>query len=109
MSSPDTTSRAPVVAAFSPETAAQEPVEFGLAASRLTGAPLIVAVVVHGGPVVRHTGRDVSEGDYERTIEHLRQGLHRRGLRDVEVRVFEDHTASRGIARARDELDAGLV
>jgi nucleotide-binding universal stress UspA family protein len=109
MSSPDTSTRAPVVAAFSPATAAREPVEFGVAASRVTGAPLVVVVVLHGGPVVHQTGRDVSEDDYERTIEHLREGLLRRGLRHVEVRVMRDRTAARGLARALDELDPELI
>jgi len=58
---------------------------------------------------MHQTGRDVAEGDYDRTIEHMRQGLLRRGLRDVEVRVFHDHTAARGLARALDELDPELI
>jgi nucleotide-binding universal stress UspA family protein len=105
----DRHSRAPIVAAFSPQSAAREPVEFGVAASRVTGAPLIVAVVRHGGPVVRHVAGAVSEGDDERTLEHLRLGLDREGLRDVEIREFEDRTATRGLARALDELAPELI
>jgi nucleotide-binding universal stress UspA family protein len=44
--------RAPILAAFSPSAPAREPVEFGLAASRLTGAPLVVIAVRHAGAVV---------------------------------------------------------
>jgi nucleotide-binding universal stress UspA family protein len=109
METHDSHSRAPIVAAFSPQTAAREPVEFGVAASRVTGAPLIVAAVRHSGPVVRSVAGEVSEGDDDRTLEHLRLGLERRGLRDVEIRVFEDRTAARGLARALDELAPELI
>jgi nucleotide-binding universal stress UspA family protein len=110
METQDPQSRSPIVAAFSPGTAAREPLEFGLAASRVTGAPLVIVAVRHGGPVMhQRAGGEVAEGDEDRTIEHLRTGLGRRGLHDVEVRVFEDNTAARGLARAVDELDPELI
>jgi nucleotide-binding universal stress UspA family protein len=109
METKDPQSRSPIVAAFSPGTAAREPLEFGLAASRVTGAPLVIVAVRHGGPLVHNRGGDVDEGDDARTIEHLRTGLTRRGLHDVDVRVFEDNTAARGLARAVDELDPELI
>jgi nucleotide-binding universal stress UspA family protein len=109
METQDPQSRSPIVAAFSPGSAAREPLEFGLAASRVTGAPLVIVAVRHGGPLMHSRGGDVEEGDDDRTIEHLRTGLERRGLRDVEVVVFEDNTAARGLARAVDELDPELI
>jgi nucleotide-binding universal stress UspA family protein len=110
METQDPQSRSPIVAAFSPGTAAREPLEFGLAASRVTGAPLVIVAVRHGGPVMhRMGGGHVEEGDEDRTLEHLRAGLGQRGLHDVEVRVFEDNTAARGLARAVDELDPELI
>jgi nucleotide-binding universal stress UspA family protein len=109
METQDPSSRSPIVAAFSPESAAREPLEFALAASRVTGAPLVIVAVRHGGPLMHSRGGDVEEGDDDRTIEHLRTGLERRGLRDVEVLVFEDNTAARGLARAVDELDPELI
>jgi nucleotide-binding universal stress UspA family protein len=109
MSSHATQRRAPIVAAFSAESAAREPLEFGLAASRVTGAPLVIVTVKHGGPVMHRAGADVAEGDEDRTMDHLRSGLARRGLHDVEVLTFEDHTAARGLARALDELDPELI
>jgi nucleotide-binding universal stress UspA family protein len=75
----------------------------------MTDAPFLVVTVKHMGPVVKAVGGDVSEGDDERTLEHLRLGLDRRGLRDVEIRVFEDRTAARGLARALDELSPELI
>jgi nucleotide-binding universal stress UspA family protein len=109
METQDPQSRSPIIAAFSPGTAAREPLEFGLAASRVTGAPLVIVAVRHGGPLMHSRGGDVEEGDDDRTIEHLRTGLSQRGLHDVEVRVFEDNTAARGLARAVDELDPELI
>jgi nucleotide-binding universal stress UspA family protein len=109
METQDPQSRSPIVAAFSPASAAREPLEFGLAASRVTGAPLVIVAVRHGGPLVASRGGQVSEAEDDVTIEHLRTGLSRRGLRDVEVRVFEDNTAARGLARAVDELDPELI
>ena len=109
METQDPQSRSPIVAAFSPGTAAREPLEFGLAASRVTGAPLVIVAVRHGGPLMSSRVGDVEEGDEDRTIEHLRTGLGRQGLHDVEVRVFEDNTAARGLARAVDELDPELI
>jgi nucleotide-binding universal stress UspA family protein len=87
--------RAPVVAAFDAATGVREPVEFGIAASDVTGAPLIIAVV--------HTG------DKENTLEQLRVDLQRRGLDEVEIRTFEDRTAARGLARALDEVQPALI
>lgn len=87
--------RAPVVAAFDAATGVREPVEFGIAASDVTGAPLIIAVV--------HTG------DKGSSLEQLREDLQRRGLDDVEIRTFEDRTAARGLARALDELQPALI
>jgi nucleotide-binding universal stress UspA family protein len=108
--SSDESPRAPIVAAFAPESGAREPLEFGLAASRATDAPLVIAAVRHGGPVVDTATRgSVPEADAERTLQHLRTGLQRRGLHDVDVRIFEDRTAARGLARALDELDPALI
>jgi len=87
--------RAPVVAAFDAATGVREPVEFGIAASDVTGAPLIIAVV--------HTG------DKGSSLEQLRADLQRRGLDEVEIRTFEDRTAARGLARALDEVQPALI
>jgi len=87
--------RAPVVAAFDAATGVREPVEFGIAASDVTGAPLIIAVV--------HTG------DEESSLEQLRADLQRRGLDEVEIRTFKDRTAARGLARALDEVQPALI
>jgi nucleotide-binding universal stress UspA family protein len=109
MATHDAQSRAPIVAAFNAAAGAREPVEFGLAASRVTGAPLVIAVVRKGGPVVRHIVGDLEAGDEERSLEHLRLDLRRQRHDDVEIRTFADSTSARGLARALDELQPALI
>jgi nucleotide-binding universal stress UspA family protein len=104
--------RAPVLAAFSPGTAAREPVEFGLAASRFTGAPLVVVAVNRGGPLVEHFGGGgVTDnvGDEARAIEHLRLDLERGGHRNAQLRVVQDRTVAGGLKAAIAEHKPELV
>jgi nucleotide-binding universal stress UspA family protein len=103
----DTETLDPILAAYSPSTAAREPVEFGLAASRLTGAPLVVVAVRPGGPLVNRMAGDVDEGD-GRAAKHLRLDLERRGV-DAEIREYVDNTAGTGLERAMEELHPELV
>jgi nucleotide-binding universal stress UspA family protein len=109
METQDPHTRAPVVAAFDAAAGVREPVEFGIAAAEVTGAPLIVAVVQQGGPLVRHVVGELDEGDEARSLKHLQEDLRRRRLEDVEIRTFEDRTAARGLARALDELQPALI
>jgi nucleotide-binding universal stress UspA family protein len=107
----DHTHHAPVIAAFSPDTGAREPVEFGVAASRITGAPLIIVVVADTGAMRSHFGAEGEAklpGGIADTVRHLELDLRARGI-DVEVRAFEDSTAARGLARAIDECAPELV
>src|SRR4051812_6253887 len=96
MQTRESSDHAPVVAAFSPRTAAREPVEFGLAASRVLGAPLVVVAVDDGGKETAHALRrlefDLAQSDVF-----------------VETRAIEDGTAARGLARAIDELHPQLI
>src|SRR3954447_4198913 len=104
--------RPPILAAFSADSAAREPVEFGLAARRVTGAPLIIVTVAHGDPATHHalnsTG-DAAHGAHEAAIRHLRHELEQRGIRDVEIRTFEDRSRARGLAQAMDALEPELI
>ena len=86
-----------ILAGFNPSTGATEPVEFGLAASEVTGEPLIVAVVRGGG-----------DDDDDRGIADLRADLSRRGL-TVEVREYRDASAGAGLVSAVRELRPELV
>jgi nucleotide-binding universal stress UspA family protein len=108
--SQDRAERAPILAAFSPSSPGREPVEFGLAASRLTDAPLIVIAVRPGGPGVAQYLGDIDDSpDDARTIEHLRLDLQRQGHRDVEVKVLSARTAGGGLVEAVKDLKPMLV
>jgi nucleotide-binding universal stress UspA family protein len=65
----------PVLVAYNARTDDREPVEFGLAASRVTGAPLVVLWV-------NRDGEAAAEAD-TRAVERLREDLAHRGCDDV--------------------------
>ena len=110
MESQASEARPPVLAAFSPSRPAREPVEFGLAASRLTGAPLVVVAVRHRGAVLSPIAGDIDDApDEARTIEHLRLDLQRRGLRDVQVEEVAARTVAEGLGEAIESHKALLV
>jgi nucleotide-binding universal stress UspA family protein len=111
MRTSDHTKHAPVIAAFSPNSGAREPVEFAIAASRLTGAPLVIIVVADTGSLPVHFGADDAPklpAGLSDPVKWLEQELQRRGI-FAEIRAFEDSTAARGLARAIDELEPELV
>jgi nucleotide-binding universal stress UspA family protein len=110
MQTRDPQGRAPILAAFSTEGAAREPVEFGLAASRVTGAPLVVVNVRQAAPIGRAAGVavDDSVGDADRTLEHLRIDMRRRKI-DLDVRVVEARTVVGGLTGAMERLEPELV
>jgi nucleotide-binding universal stress UspA family protein len=70
MASDQRAAASPIVAAFSAESGRTEPVEFGLAASDVTGAPLVVITAGHGGDA----------GEEPRTLTDLRRDLQARGF-----------------------------
>ena len=110
MESQASEAQSPVLAAFSPASPAREPVEFGLAASRLTGAPLVVVAIRHRGAVFSPLAGDVDDTpDEARTIEHLRLDLQRRGRRDVPVEEVEARTVASGLGEAIESHKARLV
>jgi nucleotide-binding universal stress UspA family protein len=100
---------APILAAYSP-SAGREPVEFGLAASQLTKAPLTVVVVRPGGPMAsQFVGAIEDSPDDARAVEHLRLDLDRQGHKDVEIKVLETRTIGGGLNEAVRELKPMLV
>jgi nucleotide-binding universal stress UspA family protein len=109
--STDKSRQAPVLAAFAPVTGAREPVEFAVAASRLTGAPLVIVVVVDTGSLRVHYGADQAPtlpSSIAREVHDLERELADRGV-VAEILLFEDSTAARGLARAIQELAPELV
>jgi nucleotide-binding universal stress UspA family protein len=101
--------RVPILVAFSPDSARPEPVEFGLAASRLTGAPVVAITVQRGGPLAtRFAGPLDDRPRGPRTLQHMRLDLRRRSV-DMEVRVAEARSVTAGLAEAIEELEPELV
>jgi nucleotide-binding universal stress UspA family protein len=100
---------APILAAFSPGKSLRDPVEFGLAASRVTGAPLIVVHVRRGGPLVDQFATvDDSVGGDEQGLEHLRLDFQRnRTPADIEV-IDARHVAD-GLSRAVEKHNPQLL
>jgi len=88
--------REPVLAALCPATAAMEPLDFALAVSRLSGAPVVVVAVTTGGAA-------------DRALWGLTRALERRALRPDDVRVVVADSPARGLAQAVDELAPGLI
>src|SRR3954453_9521003 len=88
--------QAPILVAFNALADDREPVEFGVAAQRVTGASLLI--------VSRRDGED----DVAGTLDELRRDLERRGI-DAEVRVHEGGSPADMVIEAAAELRPGLV
>jgi nucleotide-binding universal stress UspA family protein len=100
----------PILIAYAATEGGREPVEFGLAASNITGAPAMILNIRHGGPAVdRMTGTpDDSMGGDDDAIKHLRLDLQRRGL-TADVQVREARTTGGGLVAAMEELKPRMV
>lgn len=102
---------ASILVGYSPEGADRGPVNFGIAASRLTGAPLVVAVVNPGGSELdRMSGAEIGgdaagEGG---ALEELRAELAQGGV-DANVHVVEHSSPAHGLARAVEEIAPALL
>jgi nucleotide-binding universal stress UspA family protein len=101
---------APVIAAFAPSKSQREPIEFGIAASQVTGAPLIVVHVHRGGPLVSWFGGDVSDsqGDDSRFIENLRKDFDRNHVKG-RIEVVEDRSIGGGLIKAIEQYKPQLI
>lgn len=102
---------ASILVGYSPEGADRGPVNFGIAASRFTGAPLVVAAVTPGGSQIdRMSGGEfggdaASEGA---ALEQLRAEL-AQGEVDATIHVVEHSSPARGLAQAVEEIHPGLL
>lgn len=100
---------APILAAFSPHTGERGPVEFAIAAARVTGAPLVVAAVA---PHVRDRrigggGHDPADAEGQ-NVEALKKELAERGI-EADVRTYEDSSVARGLEHAIEDLGPELA
>jgi nucleotide-binding universal stress UspA family protein len=106
---------ASMVAAYCPSRSDRAPVDFAVAASRATGAGLVIVSVVAGGGVLErlHGGEpSVAAGDASGTesaaVEALAAELRAAGVAAA-ARVIEHTTAARGLAHVVAELRPTLL
>jgi nucleotide-binding universal stress UspA family protein len=97
----------PIIVAYDPNTADRAPVDFGVAAARFTGAPLVVASVsarsgARGGP-----DEDLV-ADASEVLAQVRRELEPEGI-SVECRELENTSAPRALHEAAEAADAGLL
>jgi nucleotide-binding universal stress UspA family protein len=101
--------QAPILVAYSPSKSGRAPVEFGIAASEVTGAPLTILTIRHGGPMAdRYAEMDDSSGDDALATKHLRLDLQRRSI-TAEIIERESRTTSHGLKDAIDEIRPALI
>lgn len=102
----------PILVGFCPESLDRSPVDFAVAASRFTGAPLVVAVVHPGGsPLARLAGGEFGnapEADGRGAVEQLQAALQTEGVA-ADLHAVEHSTPARGLAAAIEELQPALI
>jgi nucleotide-binding universal stress UspA family protein len=110
----------PIVAGYDPATSDRTPVEFAIAAAAFTGAPLIVAAVQAGAPVLpvgTGTGavaavlrqRDADlVADCTEALDALADELSAAGVA-AECRKLQSTSAARGLHELAESADAGLL
>ena len=100
----------PILVGFDPRTADRAPVDFGLAAARFTGAPLVVGCVLLSKIGGRRAGQ-VEEDLVDEAAAALEQ-LQRELETDeaaVSYRELQGTSAARALHEAAEEQDAGLL
>jgi nucleotide-binding universal stress UspA family protein len=102
--------KAPILVAYSPSKSGRAPVEFGIAASQVTGAPLTILTIRHGGPMAdRYAGEmDDSGGEDALALKHLRLDFQRRHI-TAEVVERESRSTSGGLKDAIEEIGPAMI
>ena len=98
---------APIVVGHDPHSTDDAPMQFGVAAARFAGAPLIV-VAVHGGRLAHRHAHTELGAAADDEIDGVRARLEREPDVTSELRVVEAHSAARGLVDALEGVDAGL-
>jgi nucleotide-binding universal stress UspA family protein len=102
----------PILVGYDPQTRDRAPVLFGVAAARFTGAPLIVASVCAGSPIIDSLpagyGSEELLAHATEALEPLGRELDAEGVR-VEYRELENTSAPRGLHEAAEREGAGLL
>jgi nucleotide-binding universal stress UspA family protein len=101
----------PIIAGFDPRTADRAPVDFGVAAARFTGAPLIVTCVCASRPAYDRSGGQIEEDlahEAAAELAQLERELASEGVA-ITYRQLEGSSAARALHEAAENEDAGLL
>jgi nucleotide-binding universal stress UspA family protein len=105
--------RKPILVGYDPESADRAPIQFGIAATRFTGAPLIIASAYTDSAVIGQMGHghmheDLGSGA-DRALSHIRTELSRDHHVKGECIDLPGNSAPAVLHRAAEERDAGLL
>ena len=102
----------PILVGYDPSSPDHAPVEFGTAAARFTGAPLIVASVHASPSALGAAAGELAEeqllADAAEPLDHLSRRLNAEGIK-AECRALPGTSAPRALHHAAEEFDAGLL
>jgi nucleotide-binding universal stress UspA family protein len=102
----------PILVGFDPTSADRAPVRFAVAASRFTGAPLLVVAVYADAAIVERVVNGQMEDDLATDarsgLEHIRQELRDQGVR-AECHAVSGRSAPAGLHAAAEQFGAGLL
>ena len=102
----------PILVGYDPSSPDHAPVEFGTAAARFTGAPLIVASVHSSSTALGAAGSELVEeqlaDDAAEPLDHLSRRLSAEGVK-AECRALPGTSAPRALHHAAEEFDVGLL
>ncbi len=98
---------APIVVGHDPHGADDAPMQFGIAAARFAGAPLIV-VAVHGGRLAQRHAHSELGAASDDELDRVRARLEREPDVASELRAVEAHSAARGLVEVLEGVEAGL-
>jgi nucleotide-binding universal stress UspA family protein len=108
----------PILAGYDPTSGDRAPIRFGVAAARLTGAPLIVASVQAGAPIVPLSADTLEYAvaqrdedlvsDCSAALAAVETELGQEGIR-FECRKLRGTTAARALHEEAEKIDAGLL
>jgi nucleotide-binding universal stress UspA family protein len=99
-----------ILVGYDPRTRDRAPIQFGAAAARFTGAPLVVASVHDGGGdavIAAQMAEELVE-DVSETLEEVRGELHAEGI-EVQCRDLANTNAARALHEAAEAEDARLL
>ncbi len=104
---------APIVVGYDPYDAGEAPVNFGLAAARATGAPVIVAAIYAGASAVErmpdHEFGEELSADARSALDGLQTRLEGESGIRAELQPVEASSAARGLHVLLEDSGAGLA